>query len=383
MLNEKNEVIKLTESLDRGCERKHYYDLRSLHTDQPKFFVEGREIYFGLSENDRYGIYRVNIDKIDIDPVISGDFSIEEFSVRKDVIAYTKVSVTKPAEMWVKDYEKEACITRFNNHLLAKIKLSESEYFQFKQRDDSIIEGWVYKPYGFSKNKQYPAVIDVHGGPSSKFGNSLMFEHQMMCANGYGVILINIRGSDGYGQKFRDIRGEYGLWDFEDLKKGIANALKENPWIDPEKLGITGLSYGGFMTNWAITHSDLFKSAVSQNSISNWTSFYGTSDIGFVFANDHVGGNPPTNMDIFIEKSPITYAGDVDTPVLFIHSINDYRCWIDQSIQFYTILKAMGKTTRLVLFMEGSHGFRSTSRPSIRKKRIMAILDWFDTYLKK
>jgi dipeptidyl aminopeptidase/acylaminoacyl peptidase len=326
-------------------------------------------------------MYRAHVEEGHMDPVVKGDFSVEEFTVSDDVIAYTRVSTTKPAEVWVKR-DSDTCLTRFNDHLLANIELSEAIRFEFTQSDDTVVEGWVLKPIGWEKNRKYPAILDIHGGPRSKFGNSMMFEHQTYAAKGYGVIYINIRGSDGYNQKFADIRGEWGVWDYEDLKKGVDAALEEFPWIDKNRLGVTGLSYGGFMTNWVITHTNMFKVAISQNGISSWNAFFGTSDIGFHFSPEQIGGNPWNNMGVYIEKSPITHASDVETPVLFIHSWNDYRCWIDQSIEFYTALKYLGKEAKLAIFMEGEHTFRTTARPSIRKKRLNLMLDWFDRHLK-
>ena len=377
----KSEVTSLTESLDRGCSRRHYYDLRSPHTGMPAPVWEGPMIYFPVSDSSRFGVYRVQVEQGHIDPVVSGDFSVEEFSVRKGKVAYTRVKTDRPTEMWIHD-EKEACLTRFNDHILANVELSKAERFEFTQKDDTVVEGWVLKPYGWKKGRKYPAILDIHGGPRSKFGDSMMFEHQLYAAEGYAVLYINIRGSDGYDQRFCDIRGEWGIWDYEDLKKGVEHALKEFPWIDKDRLGVTGLSYGGYMTNWVITHTDMFKAAISQNGISSWTAFFGTSDIGFHFAPEQIGGSPWSNLDVYVDKSPITYAADVNTPVLFVHSWNDYRCWVDQSIEFYTALKHLGKETRLAMFMEGSHVFRSNARPSIRKRRLQIMLDWFDQYLK-
>ena len=377
----KTEVTNLTESLDRGCSRRHYYDLRSPHAGLPAPVWEGPMIYFPVSDSNRYGVYRVQAEQGHIDPVVSGDFSVEEFSVRKGKVAYTRVRTDQPTEMWIHD-EKEARLTRFNDHLLANVELVKADRFEFTQKDDTAVEGWVLKPHGWRKGRKYPAILDIHGGPRSKFGDSLMFEHQLYAAEGYAVIYINIRGSDGYDQRFCDIRGEWGIWDYEDLKKGVEHALNEFKWIDKNRLGVTGLSYGGFMTNWVITHTDMFKAAVSQNGISSWTAFFGTSDIGFHFAPEQIGGSPWSNLDVYVDKSPITYAADVNTPVLFVHSWNDYRCWVDQSIEFYTALKHLGKETRLAMFMEGSHVFRSNARPTIRKKRLKVMLDWFDEYLK-
>jgi acylaminoacyl-peptidase len=376
------EVTHLTEEIDLGCSRSHNYDLRSPYTSISKPKWEGKEIYFPVSESNRFGISRIHIEHGHIDPIINGQFSIEEFSVSKQKIAYTKTSTTKPIEIWVKEDETEGCITRFNDHLIANLATSKPEKFEFKQKDKEALEGWILKPHGWKKGQTYPAILDIRGGPRNKFGDSYMFEHQLFTAKGYGVIYINNRGSKGYSQEFADIRGESVVWDLEDLKKGVNIALKQYSWIDKERLGINGLGYGGFITNWIISRSNTFKTAVSQNSISNWTAFFGTSDIGFHYAVDQIGGSPWSNKDDYIEKSPIFYAGDVNTPVLFIHSWNDYKYRIDQSIQFFTALKYLGKDTQMVLFLNGTHDFSCTAKPNVRKKRLEIILNWFDKYLK-
>ena len=378
--DEGENIVNLTQSLDRGTSRRHYYDVRSPRTGMASHVWEGDWIYFPLSEGPRFNLYRVNTEQ-NLEQVIVGEFSLEEFSVSNDAVAYTRVTTTEPAEVWVKT-DQTRKITRFNDALLETLNLSMAVSFSVTQRDGAQLEGWVLKPYGWHEGVMYPVVLDIHGGPRSKFGSSLMFEHQLFASEGYGVVYINIRGSDGYSQGFADIRGQWGTWDYEDLMLGVEAALQEFTWMDPERLGVTGLSYGGFMTNWVITHTDRFKAAISQNSISNWVSFFGTSDIGFHFTPDQICESPWSNRDDYVEKSPLTYAGDVTSPVLLIHSWNDYRCWVDQSIQFFTALKYLGKVAELALFMEGEHSFRSSARLSIRRKRLELMVDWFNMYLK-
>ena len=374
-------VKNLTGSLDLGCSRRHYYDLRSMYAGTPEPIWEDDYIYFPLSDHDKYGIYRIFTENQLITPVLSDQYSIEEYSVKDGILAYTRVNTDKPAELWIKD-ASERRIDPLNRELLSDVQLQKATSFSFTQKDGTDVEGWILKPIGWKMGESYPAVVGIHGGPKSKYGDSLMYEHQLYASNGYAVIYINIRGSGGYSQEFGDIRGEWGIWDYEDLMLGVKTALELYPWIDKERLGVTGLSYGGFMTNWVITHSDMFKTAISQNSISSWTAFFGTSDIGFHFTPEQIGGNPWSSLETYIEKSPITYANQVDTPVLFIHSWNDYRCWIDQSIEFFTALKYLGKETQLAMFMEGPHTFRSVARPSLRKRRYQMLVDWFDKYLK-
>jgi dipeptidyl aminopeptidase/acylaminoacyl peptidase len=239
------------------------------------------------------------------------------------------------------------------------------------------------KPFGWNSNVKYPAIFDIHGGPRSKFGYATMFEHQIYSSEGYAVVFGNIRGSDGYDQEFADIRFKYGTRDYHDFLEMVEYVLKQNNWIDPKRLGVTGLSYGGFMTNWIIGHTSIFRCAVSQNSISSWDSFFGTSDIGFHFSKDQIGGDPWTNHGVYMEKSPITYAQRVTTPTLFIHSFNDYRCWIDQSILMHNALRYLGKKTKMIIYGEGSHSFRNLAKPSIRKQRLGDMMYWFNEYLRQ
>ena len=383
LLLDGEEPESLTGSLNRGCSRRAYYDLRSPLASIPAPVWDGGHIYFPVSEGGRFNLFRVGFKDGEIEPVVTGEFSLEEFSVRDEIVAYTRVTGTEPAEVWVRDGAVERRLTGFNDGLLSRLSLSEPERFEFEASDGQRIEGWVLRPGGLREGERCPAILDIHGGPKSKFGCSLMFEHQLYAAEGYAVVYLNPRGSDGYGQDFADIRGIYGTRDYEDIMEAVDHVLAAHDFIDPDRLGVTGLSYGGFMTNWIVTHTDRFRAAVSQNSISYWPSFYGTSDIGFHFAPDQIGGDPWTNEAGYREKSPLTYAPRVSTPVMFIHSYEDYRCPIDQSIIFYTALKHLGKETRLVLFMEGSHVFRSLARPSIRKKRLKQMLRWFNDHLKE
>lgn len=377
------EAENLTQSLNRGCSRRAYYDLRSPFAGPPYPVWDGDHIYFPVSDGGRFNLHRVGLEEGGIEPVVEGDFSLEEFDVRGGVVTYTKVTATDPAEVWVRDEAGERRLTAFNDELLKRLSLNEPERFEFEAGDGQMIEGWVLKPHGLRGGERHPAVLDIHGGPKSKFGCSLMFEHQLYAAEGYAVIYVNPRGSDGYSQEFADIRHAYGTRDYRDIMEAVDYAAAAYGFIDPERLGVTGLSYGGFMTNWIVTQTDRFKAAVSQNGISHWQSFYGTTDIGFHFAPDQIGGEPWTNEEGYRDKSPLTYAPNVSTPIMFVHSYEDYRCWIDQSIAFYTALKHLGKETRLVLFMEGGHVFRSLGKPSIRKKRLEQMIGWFDTHLKK
>jgi len=373
----------LTGKLDRGTARSVYYDMRGPYTyllaPAPAWNLD--HIYFTLSDSGRYDLHKVNPKSGRIEPVVAGSFLIDDFSVRKDVIAYLKVTETAPAEVWVKDGHGDRKVTNLNDALLSELKLSTPEHFEYQASDRKKIDGWLMRPPIAKEGERLPAILDVHGGPKSVFGYSFMFEHHFFTSKGFAVIYLNPRGSDGYSEEFADIRTVYGERDFIDIMEGLDYVLSRFQFVDPQRVGVTGLSYGGFMTNWIVTHTDRFKAAVSQNGISDWTAMFGTTDIGFYFSPDQIGKEPWSNAQAYLSKSPLTYAPKVTTPTMFVHSAEDFRCWIDQSISFFTALKYLGKEAELVLFDKGEHTFRSSAKPSFRMRRLEHMARWFETHL--
>ena len=378
------EVIAYESPKGRGLARRVYHDLRGPNASIPRVRIRGRNVYYLLSDGGRFTLYQYSIDSSEHKPVIDGDFVIDEFDVSQDqrVIAYIKTDPVNPAELYVFRDGVERQVTYFNKFLKRVYRFVKPERFVFEASDGELVEGWIMIPDGVEGERKIPAILNIHGGPKSKFGYTFMFEHQLLASNGYAVIYINPRGSDGYSEEFADIRGRYGTRDYEDLIEGVRYVVDRYRVIDPSRIGVTGISYGGFMTNWIITHTDIFKAAVSQNGISSWEAEFGTTDIGFYFVPDQIGGDVVRGRERLVEKSPIYYADRVSTPVLFIHSMNDYRCYIDQSLSFHTALKYLGKESAIALFREGSHTFGWVGKPRSRLKRYKLILDWFDRHLK-
>ena len=244
------------------------------------------------------------------------------------------------------------------------------------------IGGWVLEPKDYDPEKTYPAVFDVHGGPKTVYGPVFYHEMQLWANMGYFVFFCNPKGSDGRDNDFMDIFGHYGETDYRNLMDFADAVLTAYPQIDPKRVCLTGGSYGGFMTNWIIGHTDRFCCAASQRSISNWLSFYGVSDIGYFFAPDQCHGDifTPEGREILLRQSPLCYAGNVTTPTLFIHSDEDYRCPMAEGLQMYTALVARGVPARLCLFHGENHELSRSGKPKHRVRRLQEITDWFEKY---
>ena len=234
----------------------------------------------------------------------------------------------------------------------------------------------------FVPGKKYPVILDIHGGPKTVSGPVFYHEMQHWAGKGYFVIFCNPTGSDGRGE-FMDIRGKYGTVDFEDIMAFCDAALAQYPEMDADNCFETGGSYGGFMTNWIIGHTDRFRACASQRSISNWISFYGVSDIGVVFAEDQCAATVWPDPEKMWWHSPLKYADQVKTPTLFIHSFEDYRCPIDQGYQMYTALVAHGVETKMVCFKGENHELSRSGKPRHRIRRLKEITEWFDVHQKK
>lgn len=272
-------------------------------------------------------------------------------------------------------------LTHFNDALLEEVTLSSPEPIVYKGAKDWDVHGWIMKPANYSEGEKYPLIVEVHGGPHTMYANSFFHEMQLLAAQGYGVLFVNPRGSHSYSQAFVDaVRGDYGGGDYEDIMAGLDYALANYSWIDEQRLGITGGSYGGFMTNWVVGHTNRFKAAVTQRSISNWISFFGVSDIGYYFSDWQIGTDM-MDVETLWKHSPLKYAKNVETPLLILHSEKDFRCPIEQAEQLYVTLKTMGKEVGFVRFPDCDHNLSRTGTPNLRLQRLDQIVSWFKKYI--
>jgi dipeptidyl aminopeptidase/acylaminoacyl peptidase len=310
--------------------------------------------------------------------ILGGERSVEGFDVRDGKVAFVAMTADRLEELYLKS-GREKALSTLNSEVYKELRVLSPEHVAFRASDGEPIEGWVLMP---EAKGRVPGILYVHGGPKTAFGHSYMHEFQTFAGAGYAVIYLNPRGSDGYSEKFADIRGKYGTRDFDDLMEGLDWVLKKYPQIDGERLGIAGGSYGGFMTNWAIGHTTRFRAAVTDRCITSWTSFWGTSDIGPYFTEDQVGGDPWGSEEKLRNDSPLSYAPKVETPLLVVHSMEDYRCWMVEGLEFFTALKKLGKEAEMVLFPGENHDLSRVGKPKHRASRLGHYIRWFDTHLK-
>ncbi len=336
------------------------------------FYKANDRLYFVVTEKETTKLYSIDINgdlKLEIDD------EVEDFAINNNEIYYLSMDRDTLSQLKKKDEDKILVENKIES------KVGEIENFEFESNGDTLT-GFVVLPPKFNKNKKYPTLLSIHGGPKTEFGDIFHHEHQMFASNDYIVIYTNPHGASGNGVKFSDIRGKYGDIDYKDLMTFVDEAIKKYPQIDTENLGVYGGSYGGFMTNWIIGHNDRFKAACSQRSISNWTSFYGVSDIGYYFGSDQTNSNPWDSLDKMWDQSPIKYADKATTPTLFIHSDEDYRCPLEQGLQIYTKLKLNGVDTKMYVFHGENHELSRSGKPHGRIKRLKEIKKWFDGHLK-
>lgn len=273
-------------------------------------------------------------------------------------------------------------LTDLAGPLLRTLALSRPERFQYERPDGFVVEGWVLRPLSAAAGTPCPAVLKIHGGPHAAYGNAFFHEFQLLAAEGYGVIYMNPRGSQGYGQAFTAAtRHDWGGQDYADLMGGLDHVLAASPWIDAARLAVSGGSYGGFMTNWVVGHSRRFRAAVTDRSISNAYSQWGTSDLAYMKGFWEYPGEPWECPQFYLERSPITYVREIRTPLLIIHSENDFRCPMEQAEQLFVALKKQGTPTMLIRFPNESHDLSRSGQPRHRMERLRHMLTWFRTYL--
>ncbi len=344
----------------------------------------GDYLYFTSTYAGVAGLYRVHKDGGDVEKLIGeANHSVETFDINeKGMIAYTTLSTTEPIELWVMEGDKTKQLTDLNKEYKKKTIIMPHERFAFKSNAGHEVEGWLMKPQGFDAKKKYPLILHIHGGPRGAYGNAFFHEFQVLASQGWGVMYINPWGSGGYYEEYQAaLPGHYFEQDYDDLMRAVDVIIERNKWVDKKKLGVTGGSYGGVMSNWIITHTDRFAAAVTIRTITNWISFFGCSDIGWTFGKTEIGGNFWEMEEEFMKRSPIRYIANVKTPTQIIHSEEDYRCPMEQDEQLFTALKILGVDTELIRFPGENHELSRSGKPKHREERLQHMIRWFKKYL--
>lgn len=276
----------------------------------------------------------------------------------------------------------ETALTHFNDFIGEEYSIGKRIPLAFTDVDGVEIRGWVLPPVDYEPGRKYPAILNIHGGPRGTWGSEFNHEMQLWANSGYFVLFCNPRGSAGRGDDFADLKLGMGNVDFDNFMQFTDECLKAWPDIDADRLGVAGGSYGGYMVNWIIGHTNRFAAASSQRSISNWISMDGLSDMGYYANGLQFGGFVETHAEHLWEISPLKYAGHAQTPTIFLQSEGDYRCPMDQALQMYAVLKRRGVESKMVLFSSESHGLSREGKPQNRLRRMREILGWMDAHLK-
>ncbi len=342
-------------------------------------WADDKSIFVNANQEGRSGVLRVTLDG-KLRAVQKGDRAVTGFHYQDGRFAFTAETPDRPGEVFFRDARgKETQLSSANTAFAETYKLAGAgSQGRAKAKGGPKLAYWTLSPHKSRKDKAL--VLQVHGGPHTNYGYGFFFEFQLLAAQGYTVVYGNPRGSSSYGADFATtMQGRYGTVDADDVMAIAAAARAEH--TDPNApIHLTGGSYGGFMTNWLVTQTELFRSAVTQRSICNWVSFYGTSDIGYNFAAQEVGGNPWADLDKLWEQSPLKHVTKVETPLLILHADEDHRCPVEQAEQFFVALKRLGRETQFVRFPDEGHELSRSGRPDRRVARLGAISDWFEAH---
>jgi dipeptidyl aminopeptidase/acylaminoacyl peptidase len=345
----------------------------------------GRALYFESGIKGTSHLFRIDVATKRLTQVTTGERTVRGVDVSGDSkrLVYLANDPTHLDDLYSADLTGagQKQLTHLNATLWKELALVSVERVPFKGADGWDVDGFLMKPVGWDSGKKYPLVLSVHGGPAGMYGFDWFHEFQVYAAHGWAVFFTNPRGSTGYGEKFdRGVQMEWGGKAYTDIMNGVEAVLAKSPWIDADRLGVTGGSYGGYMTNWIISHTTRFKAAVTLRSISNFVSDDGTRD-GAYGHSDDFGGDIFTTYDTYWNYSPLKYADRVKTPTLVLHSDNDYRVPIEQGEQWFRALQHFGVPSEIVFFPRENHNLTRTGEPKHLVESLNWQVYWFDRYL--
>ena len=315
--------------------------------------------------------------------VVGGTRQILNFGVAEKGIVFSAATASHPVDLYYAPTNgKEKQLTDINADVDSGIELAEAREFWVDRGNGVKVQGWMLMPPKFDPKKKYPLVFQIHGGPHVAYGQAYLHEFQILAARGYIVLYTNPRGSQGYGQDFSmAISNDWGGVDYDDLMACVDWAIQQG-YVDKKRMAVAGGSYGGYMTAWVIGHTDRFKAAVAMRACVNIYSAWGSGDYTWALWSWEFNGTPREKTQLYLERSPITYADQMNTPLLLTHSEDDYRVDIEQSAELYMALRTKSKPVKMVRFPSGGHDISRSGKPSLRIERLEYIADWIDEHLK-
>ena len=347
----------------------------------PEWTADGRAIEFEAEVEGSVHLFRLPSRGGTVAAVTRGLRHLRGFSASADgrVMAYVGTDVAHPTELFVAagDGSGERRLTSFNDAFLTSVALSPTDTLWYRSVGGLRIEGWLMRPSGYEAGRKYPLVLSIHGGPHSSYGNVYFHEFQMLAGQGYWVLFTNPRGSAGYGHTFTyATRGRWGMEDYQDLMLAVDEVIRRTGQVDTTRMAVLGGSYGGFMTNWIVGHTNRFAVAETDRSISNWYSWYGSSDAQDLTNFEFFG--PPWERDsLYTALSPFRYVRNMRTPLLIVHSEEDYRVPITDAEQLFVALRKRRVPVEFVRYPRSSHGLSRTGPPWLLVDRLERIRTWF------
>ena len=365
----------LSTALDRNC--NPYPPLRPPVWD-------GAALVFAVEDGGNNDLYRAAADGSALDPILRG-VGVTGYDAAGGDFVYTASTPTTFSEL----YLGGEAVTQVGGAFTSRRELSEPERFTATSKDGSEVEAWIMPPAGLEEGTRYPVLLNIHGGPFTQYTTKFFDEFQVLAGAGYAVVYSNPRGSSGYSEEWgRAIRGPgdlgpgWGTVDYEDLMAVIDEALARFAFCDPDRIGVLGGSYGGFMTSWIVGHTNRFQAACSERAVNNFMAEAGSSDIGIWFKS-YTGTHWFEDAETYLRISPSTYAPHIETPLLILHSEDDLRCPVVNAEELFSILRILGRDVEFVRFPPGEgHELSRSGKPRHRVQRFEILIDWFDRYLK-
>jgi dipeptidyl aminopeptidase/acylaminoacyl peptidase len=369
----------LTTEFDLAVNDSVINDMRSGHGTHVCWSAEGDRIYFPAAGSGVTTLQSVDLEG-NVREEAGGRRRIYDFDVASGVTVFCASEPANPGELYMLTQGAEARLTDLNPWLRDRY-VAEPQQEYFTAPDGWRLEGWVLKPPDHDPNRLYPTVMEIHGGPHAQYGWSFFHELQVLAGMGYVVFYMNPRGSDGYGERFRrEVVRDWGGKDYLDLMSSLDQLVERTGYIDTNRLGVGGGSYGGYMTNWIIGQTSRFSAAVAMRSISNLVSEYAQHDI-VLWGALQLGPPPWPDLDELWRRSPIRYVQNVRTPLLLTAGELDLRCAMSQSEEMFGAMRLLGKTVELVRFPEESHDLSRNGRPDRRVERLRRIAGWYQRFL--